>query len=735
MSPESLRSCKVLVPPRDDPHGGGCEGGGTQKPSVDTGLICLALMFRALGLAADPEHLRHEYGPASGPFTVEEILRCAKRNEIKARHLTSTWERLETTPLPAIARFKEGNFVILAKVAPDQVLLHDPRQGRPFPVSKDPFLEAWSGELILLATRAQSTGAASRFDVSWFIPAIVKHRRLFGEVMLASLFLQLFALVMPLFFQVVIDKVLVHHGYTTLHVMIVGLMFISVFESLLGALRTYIFSHTTNRVDVELGAALFRHLTNLPMAYFGARRIGDTVARVRELENIRNFLTGSALTLVLDFFFTFVFLAVMFYYAPLLTWVVIGTIPCYVLLSLVVTPILRRRLDDKFKRGAENQAFLVEAVAGVETIKSLAVEPQMRAHWEKQLAGYIHSSFRSANLGNIANQSASLINKLNTALVLWFGAFMVIENTLTVGQLVAFNILSGRVSGPILRIASMWQEFQQVRVSLARLGDLLNTPTEPVSGKGRTSLPGIRGHIRFDGVTFRYRPGGTEILRNIVLDVTPGQVVGVVGSSGSGKSTLVKLVQRLFVPESGRILVDGVDLVMVDPAWLRRQIGVVLQENYLFNRSVRDNIALSDPSLGLDRVVRAAQLAGAHEFILELPQGYDTVLEERGSSLSGGQRQRIAIARALVGDPRILIFDEATSALDYESERIIQENMRSICAGRTVFIIAHRLSTVRHAHRIVVMERGLIVEDGNHEALLRQNGRYAHLYRLQSGER
>ncbi|MEO5327089.1 MAG: type I secretion system permease/ATPase [Magnetococcus sp. THC-1_WYH] len=706
----------------------------TSEEGIDTGLACLALMFRALGLAADPDHLRHEHGPADGFFTVEDMLRCAKRHDVKARHLVSTWERLETTPLPAIARFHEGHFVILAKVAADMVLLHDPLRGRPVSLSRHVFEERWQGDLLLLVSRAQETGAARRFDVTWFIPAIVKHRRLFGEVMLASFFLQLFALVMPLFFQVVIDKVLVHHGYTTLHVMIVGLMLISLFESLLGGLRTYIFSHTTNRVDVELGAALFRHLTNLPMAYFGARRIGDTVARVRELENIRNFLTGSALTLVLDLFFTFVFFGVMFHYAPLLTWVVMGTIPFYVLLSLMVTPILRRRLDDKFRRGAENQSFLVEAVAGVETIKSLAVEPQMRSHWEKQLAGYVHSSFRSSHLGNIANQCASLVNKLGTALVLWFGAYMVLENTLTLGQLVAFNMLSGRVSGPILRIASLWQEFQQVRISLERLGDLLNTPTEPVAGKGRTSLPGIKGQVRFDAVTFRYHPGGREILRQISLDVAPGQIVGVVGSSGSGKSTLVKLMQRLFVPESGRVLVDGVDLIMVDPAWLRRQIGVVLQENYLFNRSVRDNIALSDPAIGLDRVVMAAQLAGAHDFVLELPQGYDTILEERGASLSGGQRQRVAIARALVGNPRILIFDEATSALDYESERIIQENMRSICAGRTVFIIAHRLSTVRHSHRIVVMERGRIIEEGDHVSLLQQNGRYAHLYRLQSGE-
>jgi subfamily B ATP-binding cassette protein HlyB/CyaB len=474
-------------------------------------------------------------------------------------------------------------------------------------------------------------------------------------------------------------------------------------------------------------------LVTLPIAYFQARRVGDSVARVRELENIRNFLTSSALTLVIDLLFTFVFLAVMFVYSPLLTFVVVGAFPFYIAISAGATPLFRRRLDEKFARGAENQAFLVESVTGVETLKAMAVEPQMQRRWEEQLAGYVAASFRVLSLGNVASQSVQLVSKLVTAGVLLFGAKLVIDGSLSVGELVAFNMLAGRVSAPVLRLAQIWQDFHQARLSVARLGDILNTPAEPTFNPGRAALPAIRGDITFEHVTFRYRVDGPEVLHDVSFDVPAGQIVGIVGPSGSGKSTLAKLLQRLYVPESGRVLVDGVDLAVVDAAWLRRQLGVVLQENVLFNRSVRDNIALADPAMPIEQVIAAARLAGAHEFILELPETYDTIVGERGSSLSGGQKQRISIARALVTNPRILIFDEATSALDYESERVIQQNMQEIAKGRTVFIIAHRLSTVRRTDRIITIDAGRVIEDGSHDDLVKTSGRYASLYRLQAG--
>ncbi|MBL6654186.1 MAG: type I secretion system permease/ATPase, partial [Reyranella sp.] len=591
----------------------------------------------------------------------------------------------------------------------------------------------WDGGLVVMARRAGLADVTRRFDVTWFLGAIHKYRRLLGEVLVASFFLQLFALVSPLFFQVVIDKVLVHRSLSTLDVLVIGLVAISVFETVLAILRTYLFSHTTNRIDVELGARLFRHLLALPMAYFQARRVGDSVARVRELENIRNFLTSSALTLVIDLFFTFVFLGVMYFYAPTLTWIVLGSLPLYVAISALATPLFRRRLNEKFQRGAENQAFLVESVTGIETLKAMAVEPQMQRRWEEQLAGYVSASFRVLSLGNTASQVVQLVSKVVTAAILYFGARLVIDGSLSVGELIAFNILASRVSAPVLRLAQMWQDFHQARLSVERLGDILNTTAEQTYAAGRTRLPAIRGGIRFDHVSFRYRVDGRQILHDVSFDIPAGQTVGIVGPSGSGKSTFAKLVQRLYVPESGRVLVDGMDLAMADPAWLRRQIGVVLQENVLFNRSVRENIALADPAMPMERVIAAAKLAGAHDFILELSDGYDTVVGERGSTLSGGQRQRIAIARALVGDPRILIFDEATSALDYESERIVQQNMKEITKGRTVLVIAHRLSTVRAMDRIVTLEGGRVIEDGTHETLIGKGGRYASLHRLQAG--
>jgi subfamily B ATP-binding cassette protein HlyB/CyaB len=700
----------------------------TRAPSG--GLEAFVILLRFHQIAADPEQIRHRFGGVE--IGISEMLRCAKAFELKARSIRSDWGRLKKTSLPAIAQRHDGSFFILAKLSDRSVLIQDPAVGHPQEIAEADFNAQWSGQLLLIARRATLGSLGGRFDIGWFLQAMVKYRRLLGEVLFVSFFLQLFALISPLFFQVVIDKVLVHRGLTTLDVLLIGLVTVSVFESLLTALRTYAFSHTTNRIDVELGARLFQHLLALPIGYFEARRAGDSVARVRELENIRNFLTSSSLTLVIDLFFTFVFLAVMASYSLYLTAIVLASFPFYIAISAGVTPVFRKRLEEKFNRGAENQAFLVETVTGVQTLKAMAVEPQMQRRWEEQLAGYVHASFRVLSLGNWASQCVQLVSKLVTAAILFFGAKAVIEGNLTVGQLVAFNMLSGRVAQPVLRIAQVWQDFHQARLSVERLGDILNTRPEPSFSPGRAALPALRGSITLEHVTFRYRPDGPEILHDIDISIPAGQMVGIVGPSGSGKSTLTKLIQRLYVPESGRVLVDGVDLSAIDVAWLRRQVGVVLQENVLFNRSIRDNIALADPGMPIERVIAAAQLAGAHDFILELPQGYDTPVGERGSSLSGGQRQRVAIARALIMDPRILIFDEATSALDYESERIIQDNMMQIARNRTVLIIAHRLSAVRHADRILTIERGRLVEDGSHDELLRASGRYASLLRLQT---
>lgn len=705
-------------------------------------LAALCAIARFHQIAADPATLAHQLGlQPSEPARTEDLLRAAKHLGLKARLSRTTVDRLQQTPLPALALLagasQGARTVILAQCDGTRVLLQDPGNGssRPTIEPVETFAANWSGQLILVTSRAALAGELAKFDFSWFIPSLVKHRKLLGEVLLISFFLQLIALVSPLFFQVVMDKVLVHRGLTTLDVLVIGLVVVVVFESVLNGLRSYVFSHTTSRIDVELGARLFRHLVQLPLAYFQARRVGDSVARVRELENIRSFLTGNALTVVLDVFFSVLFVAVMLFYSVPLTLIVLVSLPLYLGLSLAVVPILRKRLDVKFARGAENQAMLVETVTGIQTVKAGALEPSFGRRWDNQLAAYVSASFKTQNVATWAHEGVNLIGKLVNAATLWYGAHLVMGNQLTVGQFVAFNMFAQRVAQPIMRMAQLWTDFQQTGISVARLGDILNTRTEAPPASA-AQLPPIKGRITLDSVTFRYRPEAAPVLNEISLDVKPGEVIGIVGRSGSGKSTLTKLVQRLYVPEQGRLLVDGIDISLIDAAQLRRQVGVVLQENLLFNRSVRENIAICDPAAPIESVVRAAQMAGAHEFVSELPEGYDTVVGEQGSSLSGGQRQRIAIARALFTNPRILILDEATSALDYESEAIIQQNMAQICRGRTVLIIAHRLTAVRNAHRIIVLDKGKIIESGSHDALLqRAQGVYAHLWKMQGEAR
>ena len=705
---------------------------------IDTGLASLLILARYMGVGATRAGLMHILANPAKPLTSNEILLAGKQIGFRCSEKQASLDRLITLPLPCIVPDNNGNYFVLARIEWAEeddnftALIHDPLTRRPETLSRSALQARWSGRALLFAARRSATSEPQKFGFSWFVPALAKYRWLFGEVLAASLAIQLLALVTPMFFQVVMDKVLVHRGFATLDVVAMGLLIVSLFEVFLTGLRTYLFTHTTNRVDIELGARLFKHLLALPLAYFQARRIGDSVARVRELENIRAFITGNALTVTLDLLFSVTFIAVMLYYSTNLTLIVLGSLPFYIGLSMLVTPMLRNSLNDKFSRGAENQSFLVESISGIQTVKSMSVEPQWTKTWNEQLAGYVAASFRSAVLANIGNCGVTLVGKIVTVATMFFGAKAVIDGKLTVGQLIAFNMLASHVATPVMRLAQLWTDFQQIGISVERLGDLLNTRAEIAST--RAPLPPLTGAIVLENIIFRYLPNRPPVLHAINLEIEAGEFIGVVGRSGSGKSTLTKLIQRLYVPESGRVLIDGHDIATVDGATLRRQIGVVLQENVLFSRSVRENIALVDPGAPLERVIWAARLAGAHEFISELPEGYDTVVGEQGANLSGGQRQRIAIARALMNDPRILIFDEATSALDYESESIIRANMKMICRNRTVIVIAHRLAAVRNADRIIVIDRGNIVEQGPHDALLaQQDGYYKNLFRLQQG--
>lgn len=708
------------------------ESGAQSADLGDTGLKCLALVFAFAGAPFDADRAQREFLLPGKKAEFNDLLRIAKAQGYKAARRRSSVERLTALTLPVIARHIDGSFFVIGRRSENGVFV-GLAGGPPVEWPLERLAAEWSGDTLLVTRRDRLSGDVVRFGLSWFLPVVKRFRAILAEVLVVSVFIQLIALIAPLFSQVVIDKVLVHRGLTTLEVLCIGLLAVNIADALLNWLRTYTFAHTTSRIDAVLGAQLFSHLVALPIAYFESRQTGQTVARVRELENIRQFITSSALTLVIDVVFSFVFLVVMFWYSPKLTLIVVLSIPCYALISLSVTPSLKARVQEKFARGAANQSMLVESLAGIQTIKAMAVEPQVKRRWEEQLAAYIGSSLRVVTLGAAGAQLVGLVGKIASAAILWFGAQAVIANDLTIGQFVAFNMLSQQISGPVLRLAQLWQDFQQFRLSIERLGDIINSPTENAFLTATQNPPPIRGDIRFERITFRYKPSGQEILHDLSLEIKAGEVVGIVGRSGSGKSTLTKLLQRLYLPEQGRVYVDGIDVALLDPSWLRRQIGVVLQENVLFNRSIRENIALADPSMPIEHVMRAAQLAGAHDFILELQHGYDTVLEERGANLSGGQRQRIAIARALLTNPRILIFDEATSALDYESERIIQNNMRAICQGRTVLVVAHRLSTVRQADRILVMEKGRLAEQGSHDALIDHGGLYANLVRQAAG--
>ncbi|KYK87702.1 type I secretion system permease/ATPase [Aggregatibacter actinomycetemcomitans] len=702
------------------------------QKNTNLALQALEVLAQYHNISINPEEIKHKFDIDGHGLNQTKWLLAARSLGLKVRTTNKTIDRLPFLHLPVLAWRDDGDHFILLKIdqETDRYLIFDLMQKNPIVLDKNEFEERYQSKVILVASRASIVGNLAKFDFTWFIPAVIKYRKIFIETLIVSIFLQIFALITPLFFQVVMDKVLVHRGFSTLNVITVALAIVVLFEIVLGGLRTYVFAHSTSRIDVELGARLFRHLLALPISYFEARRVGDTVARVRELDQIRNFLTGQALTSILDLLFSFIFFAVMWYYSPKLTLVVLGSLPCYVIWSVFISPILRRRLDDKFARNADNQSFLVESVTAINTIKAMAISPQMTNIWDKQLASYVAASFKVTVLATIGQQGIQLIQKAVMVINLWLGAHLVISGDLSIGQLIAFNMLAGQLISPVIRLAQIWQDFQQVGISVTRLGDVLNSPTE--NNTASVSLPEIQGEISFRNIKFRYKPDSPMILNNISLDISQGEVIGIVGRSGSGKSTLTKLIQRFYIPEQGQVLIDGHDLALADPNWLRRQVGVVLQDNVLLNRSIRENIALTNPGMPMEKVIAAAKLAGAHDFISELREGYNTVVGEQGAGLSGGQRQRIAIARALVNNPRILIFDEATSALDYESENIIMHNMHKICQNRTVLIIAHRLSTVKNADRIIVMDKGEIIEQGKHQELLKdEKGFYSYLHQLQ----
>lgn len=693
------------------------------------------MISRLNGFPLDINQLKHQFQNSSHSLTMIELARVFREIDTTVKIEDKKLEQFKPAYFPLVAELRSGEFAVVAKYddSNKRVLVQRSSDTRATWQEIDSLQQELTDRILLVKKNQANTGVQKDFGFRWFLSAAAKYWNVLRDCVLASLFVQVFALAAPLVFMIVIDKVLSNNSLSTLDVLVFALAVVSLFEIVLNALRAYLLSHTANRIDLMLGVELFKHLMKLPLSYFETRQVGDTIARMRELENVRQFITGSGIMLFLDLFFLIVFIAVMYLFSPFLSTIVLIALPVIFGASFAVTPFLRDKLEDKYTSNANNQSFLVETISGIETIKAIAAEPRVRETWENKLAEHVKNGFKSGHLANLISQSTTLISKVLSVMLLWFGAKEVLKGNLTVGQLIAFNMLSSRAIAPIIRLSQVWKEFEQANISIARIKDIFTSPGEQGFDPNRVSLPTIEGHVAFDRVSFRYKADGLEVLRDLSFSVSPGEVVGIVGSTGSGKTTLAKLLQRLYVPEKGRILIDGIDLSMADASWLRRQIGVVVQDGVLFNSSIRDNITLNSPDLEIEAVIEASKLAGAHAFIQELQMGYDTPVGERGVQLSTGQRQRLAIARALATNPRMLILDEATSALDYESELLIQKNMKKICQGRTVFIIAHRLSTVRHADRIITLEKGCIVENDKPDALLNTNGRYATLHRIQEG--
>ncbi|MEA5510747.1 peptidase domain-containing ABC transporter [Crocosphaera sp. UHCC 0190] len=638
----------------------------------------------------------------------------------------SSFTQLKT---PALINW-QNSLAVLYDVSEKEVIVAVPEIGIVRRRPRD-FLDTWgeSGEVLLLQLTKETP--QERFGLHWFVPALKQYRRVLIEVFIASFFVQLFGLANPLMIQVIIDKVIVQNSADTLQVLGLFLLIIAIFEAVLTTLRTYLFVDTTNRIDMSLGSEIIDHLLRLPLRYFEKRPVGEISTRVNELENIRQFLTGTALTVVLDAVFSVVYIAVMIVYSPILTLVALGIVPIFVAMTLVFSPTIRRQLRTKAERNAQTQSYLVEVMSGIQTVKAQNIELRARWQWQDKYSRYVSAGFNTVITSTLASSTSSFLNKLSGLLVLWVGAYLVLEGELSLGQLIAFRIISSYVTSPILRLTQLWQNFQETALSLERLADIVDTPQEAERDRQNIPMPAVRGDVKYENVCFRFKQHGPLQLYNINIDFPAGTFIAVVGGSGAGKSTLTKLISRLYEPESGRILIDGYDIAKVELYSLRRQVGVVPQETLLFDGTVQENIALTNPDATTEEIIEAAQVAAAHEFIMGLPQGYNTRVGERGSALSGGQKQRIAIARSVLQNPRILVLDEATSALDYATEQQVCLNLLSSFNDRTVFFITHRLGSIRSADVIVMMDSGSVVEQGTHEELMAMKGRYYYLYQQQ----
>ncbi|PSF38789.1 type I secretion system permease/ATPase [Aphanothece hegewaldii CCALA 016] len=702
------------------------------KTPIDAGMACFQMLCQHFNMPFRRDVLRRiiadqlqKHGSLSLPLcgAIGELMGLnTQLISIKSSSLTYL-------NAPALVKWQDS-LAILYEISSQKLVIAVPESGL-MQRKPEEFIDTWGDEGEVLLLQPTKETPQSRFGLSWFIPSVNRFKGVLAIVFIASFFVQLFALANPLMIQVIIDQVITKNSPDTLHVLGIFLLVVAIFEGILTFLRTSLFVDTTNRIDMALGSEIIDHLLRLPLRYFEKRPVGEISTRVNELENIRQFLTGTALTVVLDAIFSVIYVVVMVIYSPILTLWALGVIPVLIALTAIFAPIIRHQLRAKAERNAETQSYLVEVMTGIQTVKAQNIELQSRWQWQERYAKYVSTGFNTVLTSTMAGALSNFFNKVSGLLVLWVGAYLVLKQELTLGQLIAFRIIAGYVTSPILRLTQIWQNFQETALSLERLADIVDTPQEAENDRQNIPMPMISGAVKYDNISFRFKPHGPLNLHNVNLDFPAGTFVALVGQSGAGKSTLAKLLSRLYEPEGGRILIDGYDIGKVELYSLRRQVGVVPQEPLLFDGTIQENIALTNPDATSEEIIEAAKVAVAHEFIMSLSNGYNTRVGERGASLSGGQRQRIAIARTVLQRPEILVLDEATSALDYMTEQQVCINLNSAFKGRSVFFITHRLATIKTADVIVMMDSGTVVEQGTHEELMKLKGRYYYLYHQQ----
>ena len=705
---------------------------------MHTSLQCLALVARHHGVDLSPERLMHDYAIGDEPVSVPRLLRIAQDAGFRAKHSTLSWQELQRLgqACPVLAKLENGNWVIIAGMqgTPDGPVVRvlDPLAHKPeaLLLTERQFSPAWTGIVIFMKRKFRLTDEEQPFGFRWFLPELIRQRSLFRDVAIAALILYGLGLISPIFFQLVIDKVLVHEAYSTLLVLTIGIVVALIFDAIFTFLRRYLLLYATNKIDVRVASRTFGHLLRLPIGLFEQGPAGVLVKHMQQTSRIREFLTGRLFITFLDGLSLLVFIPVLLLYSVKLTLVVLGFTLLVGLVVLSLVGPFQRRLKTLYEAEGQRQALLVETIHGMQTVKSLAMEPRQRKAWDDRSAQLTSVRFRVDKISTVAQALTGLLEKLMTVAIVALGALDVFSGAMTIGALVAFNMLAGRVSGPLVQIVTMVHEYQEVALSVRMLGEIMNQRPERAEQQ-RGVQPQLKGQIEFEGVTFRYGPDGAPALDGVSFTIAEGSIVGIVGRSGSGKTTLTRIIQGLYPVQEGIVRIDGFDLREIDLVHLRRSVGVVLQESFLFRGTIAENISATKPDATVDEIIAAARMAGAEEFISRLPRGLDTVLEEGATNLSGGQRQRISIARALITNPKILILDEATSALDPDSEAIVRENLRQIAEGRTLIIVSHRLSTLVDADAIMVIDRGRIAEIGKHEHLVTNCVPYRHLWNQQ----